>query len=570
MEFELTSISLILFLATGVNIVVAVIAWQKRDGPVGLFFTLGVTSLAFWTLASALDYAAVPVSLKVMFARFQYIGYNSALAFFVMMTIVFTGKVHWLKFRRVVAFIWFLPLTSILLAWTNDWHGWLWSGFTPSQYGNNVLIYHHGPAFAWTAVAGYLAILFIFANLWFAIRNGTTLQKRQSRWLLFALLIPIFGNILYLLNIEGVQGIDWTSVLFTMTGIIMLVTIYRSGFLGLVPIARREVFEQMDDSFLVFDRHRRLIDFNRAAETHFGVDSGALGQDARQVLARWSQALQLLESPSSLRMAFNDGLGLGEEQVFDAQAVAIRDTSGKNSGALLIFRDITEQYIAEQALRQAEAQIMLQQRELAMNEERQRMARDLHDSVSQSIHSVVLFSETLAATLEKQDYSRALQIMKRLEESARQSHKETRLLLYELQAEGPGRHVNLVQDLQERLDRVERHSGLQAEIIQQGSLDNCPQEWHENLFWIAVEALNNALKHARARKIKVLIRSSTHLFEMEVRDDGIGFDPAKSRRGGLGLENMQARAALLGGQLSVESQPGSGVTVRFKKEIRME
>lgn len=567
MEFELTIISLILFLATGVNLVVAVIAWQKRDGPVGLFFALGMTSLAFWTLASALDYASVPVALKVMFARFQYIGYNSALAFFVMTVIAFTGKSHWLKSRRIVALVWFLPLSSILLAWTNDWHGWLWSGFTSSPNGNNVLIYHHGPAFIWTAVAGYLAIVFIFANLLLAIRNGTPLQKRQSRWLLFALLIPVGGNILYLLNIEGLEGIDWTSVFFTLTGILMLLTIYRSHFLDLVPVARREVFEQMEDSFLVFDSHMRLIDFNRAAKAQFDVHAGLLGQEAGQVLARWPQVLQLLESPSSPRMTFKDGPGFGEEQVFDAQAVALWDTFGKSTGTLLIFREITEQYIAEQALRQAEEQIMRQQRELARNEERQRMARDLHDSVSQSIHSVVLFSETLAATLEKQDYARALQIIKRLEASARQSHQETRLLLYELQDEGPGRDINLIPDLEERLNRVERHSGLRAEIVQEGSLENCPPEWQSTLFWIAAEALNNAMKHARARKIRILIRSFEHLLEMEVQDDGVGFDPAKSRHGGLGLENMQARAALMGGQLSVESQPGQGTTARIRKEI---
>ncbi len=124
-------------------------------------------------------------------------------------------------------------------------------------------------------------------------------------------------------------------------------------------------------------------------------------------------------------------------------------------------------------MQRAQNMLNKQQRELAKLEERKRMARDLHDSVSQSIHSMVLFSETLAATLEKGNYDRALQISDRIQESARQSHKETRLLLYELQFEGPNKQVNLIQDLKERLARVERHTGVKAEIIQEGILGKC-------------------------------------------------------------------------------------------------
>jgi len=205
---------------------------------------------------------------------------------------------------------------------------------------------------------------------------------------------------------------------------------------------------------------------------------------------------------------------------------------------------------------------------LAAIEERQRLARNLHDSVNQSIHGLVLFSETLVSTLEKNNIDRAKQIAARLQESARQALKEARLMLYEIQSSGPVRSVDLIHDLETRLGTVERRAGVNAQLIQEGSMDHCPKAWHENLFWITIEALNNALKHAQAHTIQVIIRCTPNHMELEVVDDGNGFDPDKARVGGMGLQNMRERASLLGGELAILSGLETGSRVRFNAEIK--
>ena len=264
---------------------------------------------------------------------------------------------------------------------------------------------------------------------------------------------------------------------------------------------------------------------------------------------------------------------LREDRVVSILGIGNKPTDYDKNDAQLVSTiadlvwTIVSNKLSEAKLRQAQDQLAEQQRELAKSEERQRVARDLHDSVSQSIHSMVLFSETLAATLEKNDHERTKRILGRLQESARQSNKEMRLLLYELQTEGPGRSVNLVADLEERLAKVEHRAGVRAQVIQDGSLDYCPLEWHENLFWIATEALNNAIKHAQARKMQVLLRCSPQRLEMLISDDGLGFDTSKERVGSMGLNNMRARADIIGGTLMIESEPGQGTTVRFVAEL---
>lgn len=204
---------------------------------------------------------------------------------------------------------------------------------------------------------------------------------------------------------------------------------------------------------------------------------------------------------------------------------------------------------------------------LAAIEERQRLARDLHDSVNQSIHGLVLFSETLVTTLGRNNVERAKQIADRLQESARQALKEARLMLYEMQSPGHARNVDLIHDLETRLGMVERRAGVKAQIIQEGSRDHCPRAWDENLFWIAIEALNNALKHAQAHNMKIMIRSTPRHMELEIIDDGIGFDPDRPRLGGMGLQNLRERASLLGGELRIISEPNKGTRVQFRAEI---
>jgi PAS domain S-box-containing protein len=234
-----------------------------------------------------------------------------------------------------------------------------------------------------------------------------------------------------------------------------------------------------------------------------------------------------------------------------------RNPNGSVRYFLASLVDITSRKLAEESLLK-----------LAAIEERQRLARDLHDSVNQSIHGLVLFSETLVSALEKNNLDRVRQIADRLQESARQALKETRLMLYEMQTTDPERKVNLIQDLETRLVTVERRAGVKAHIFQDGSMDGCPQAWQENLFWITIEALNNALKHAQAHNMQINIRCMPNTMELEVIDDGIGFDPDKPRVGGLGLPNMRDRASLLGGELTIHSAPQKGTCVRFSAETK--
>jgi len=861
--FQLTNISLILFVTTFLNSIATFVSWRRKKNNVGLYFAFGLTFTTVWTLAAGLDYAAVPIPLKVFFAKLEYLGYNAALAFLGMFALSYAGHDDWLRKSWVRVFFVFAPLSNILVAWTNEWHGLLWTNFLPSEFNNNVVIFEHGPLQAWEAVTGYLMIMVVVGNLWQASRQGSEMSKRQGRWLFLASLVPIGGNLLYLLDIKEVSGVDWSSVAFSFSALCFFMALYDTHFLDIVPIARHTIIEQMDNPILVLDIEDHVVDINPSAIKTFDLNLTRLRNiSVHEVMADWPGIVELVSG--ECQTAFQSPLNLhGSEKVFDIHMTPLTDTRGVRCGKLIVFRDITRQFqveqellaseeryrtvadytydwgywiapdgkiqymtpsckevtgytfedflqnpklldtiilpedqavlathtssvsarnqsdvqrivdfrirrrdgqirwishvrrhirksdgtdlglritnrditdrkrveeinlfrvklweyaashsfrefiqmalgeicslteslmgyysiiegdqgtislqawipfdqeismtvpkefhyqldeaglwresfyrqipviyngyvpasserlpvirekfvralvvpvvrggkvvallalgnrpsnytqgdaelasnlaiitwvvmsqkMAEEELRQTQDQLVEQQSELARSEERQRMARDLHDSVNQSIHSMVLFSETLEATLKKRNYERARRLIERLQESARQSLKETRLLLYELQSGSSDKEVNLIQDLETRLSTVERRAGVRVQFVHTGVVEYCPLELHANLYWLAVEALNNAIKHAQAREVRVALQCSAERLVLEINDNGIGFDLDKVGKGGMGLGNMRARADIMGGTLNVISKPRNGTTVRFMIEKPME
>jgi signal transduction histidine kinase len=199
--------------------------------------------------------------------------------------------------------------------------------------------------------------------------------------------------------------------------------------------------------------------------------------------------------------------------------------------------------------------------QVALLQERERLARDLHDSVTQSLYSLTLWIEAGQRSARAGDLAHVEEYLERLEESSRQAIRDMRLLVYELRPPAL-EYEGLVGALQERLDAVEKRSGIQAQLVVQGDVD-LPSEVEEGLYRIAQEALNNALKHAGASTIIVRLRVGSDDVELEVADDGAGFDRgAINDTGGMGLTNMHQRATQLGGTLCIVSTPGEGTRVR--------
>jgi signal transduction histidine kinase len=209
------------------------------------------------------------------------------------------------------------------------------------------------------------------------------------------------------------------------------------------------------------------------------------------------------------------------------------------------------------------ARLYKQAQKLAAVEERNRLARDLHDSATQSLYGVTMFAEAAARLLRAGQIEPAADHLHQVQKTAREALQEMRLLIFELRPpilETDG----LVAAIQTRLEAVESRSGLQVEFLA-GNIDHLPDDIEECVYRVAQEALNNALKHAQAGRVTVNLHRFDGRVLLEVSDDGRGFDPEPAAEsGGLGLIGMAERAALLKGHFSVDSRPGAGTTVRLE------
>jgi signal transduction histidine kinase len=232
------------------------------------------------------------------------------------------------------------------------------------------------------------------------------------------------------------------------------------------------------------------------------------------------------------------------------EAVAARDESQKQQAELQAAHRQLQTYTAR-----AE--------ELAVLQERNRLARELHDSVTQSLYSLTLLAEAGQRMVRAEDLQQIAGNQTRLGQIAQQALQEMRLLVYELRPLAL-KSEGLVGALEQRLETVERRAGIQARVLVEGEVDLAPG-LEEELYGIAQEALNNALKHARASKIVLSVRMVDKSVILEVADDGQGFDQAEVQvKGGLGLISMQERAEKIGGQLDIDSAPGEGTRVSVK------
>ncbi len=214
-----------------------------------------------------------------------------------------------------------------------------------------------------------------------------------------------------------------------------------------------------------------------------------------------------------------------------------------------------------------ELQSLLHRRQdMAVSEERTRLARELHDSVTQLLYSVTLYAEAAAELLDSGETETAAGHLRELRDTAQEALREMRLLIFELHEPALGLD-GLTAALQARLDAVERRGGMQVEMLVEGSEQMSCQVQAE-LYNIAQEALNNALKHAHAEHVRIRLQYGNDAIAMEISDDGVGFEPALDHaRGGFGITGMKERCQKIGGTLQIDSSPGKGTKVIVRLSV---
>jgi signal transduction histidine kinase len=210
------------------------------------------------------------------------------------------------------------------------------------------------------------------------------------------------------------------------------------------------------------------------------------------------------------------------------------------------------------------AELFERAQQAASLEERQRLARELHDSVSQALYGIALGARTARTQLDR-DPSKATEPVEYVLSLAEAGLAEMRALIFELRPESL--------QTEGLVAAIEKHiASTRARYSLDVTADLCPEpqvsiEVKEALYRVAQEALHNVVKHAHAHKVDVRLCSDNGAVELDVQDDGRGFDPAASYPGHVGLHSMRERIEKLRGSIAIESAAGNGSSVRARIPI---
>jgi diguanylate cyclase (GGDEF)-like protein/PAS domain S-box-containing protein len=335
--FTITPIVISSFVSSVVFVMIASVAWRRRQGLPGYYFAMMSTCQVFWMAMVTLGYAAVSIPLKVFFATMDAWGYIPATSFLLLSALSFTGQEQIAQKKWVKAIAAFYAVSNLLLISTNPWHRYYWSGFIPQP--NNVVLFEHGPAFLYTVISGFIILLSVLITITIGSFRGSNIMKRQARWLVVSLLVIICLNVAYHTNAVNLPGVDWSAATSSLFGLFVLWALYGDKFLEIAPIARNKLIDNLSDGLIALDLKNRIIDINRTAAVVLGnTEDVLLGKKLEEVFPRFSSELR--EAPEK---EVNFELSIGENRFYDALISPLREEWPKGLiGRLIILRDITE------------------------------------------------------------------------------------------------------------------------------------------------------------------------------------------------------------------------------------
>jgi len=318
------------------------------------------------------------------------------------------------------------------------------------------------------------------------------------------------------------------------------------------------IFNQLQDGILVVDRRGYLVDFNSAAKEYLAFSGGLSPGKLFDLQKLKIAGLKEFDKVGKEKMLQSEVNGV----LCQIMSFGLFDYRGDLYGHLVSIRDISGEVEKEKL---KEAEII---RKSAW-EERMHLARSLHDSVLQNVGGLIMLAGSARQCLDEQLPHEIATLVGQIETGARLAYQDLRLLIDELQLNSAAEtEFDLLKTLAAKIDvlKAQGSSDIVFEAPSNLLLDAGRQR---EVFYIIIEALNNALKYADAKIVRVRIWHSEGVIVGEIEDGGNGFDLRQKRNTGMGMQNMQSRARLMGGQLAIISVPGEGTRVRLEIPVSL-
>jgi PAS domain S-box-containing protein len=584
MRWQVTPYSYLLLVAAAISAVLVFYAWRRRGTTGAETLALLMAGVCVWAAGYALELSGADLPTKIFWAKVEYIGIASVPVVWLAFALHYTGREGRLTGRNL-ALLSALPLVTLLLAWTNEVHGLVWSSTGLDEDGPFLALEVEHGAWFWVHLSySYLLLLIGTILLIAMLTRSPHLYRRQNLALLLAVSVPWVGNGVYVLGLSPVPNLDPTPFAFLLSGVAIALSLFGFRLLDVVPVARENVIEDMTDGLVVLDLQDRVVDINPAAERFLGCFAReAIGQNFTELVPDWDG---LFEHHYEREGEIHEEVSLGEEPTrrnYELTLSPVVDRKGHSRGRLILLHDITKRKQAEKEVRRLNAtlekrvaerttQLAERERQLedlvsklitAQEEERRWLAYEVHDSLIQMAIATQRYIQTFADTHPPGSKVRPGELDRALE-LARQTVQEARRVVKGLRPTTLD-DFGLATAVRQRVEELQ-NDGWEIGYEETLGGERLPTEVEITLYRVTQEALNNVQKHARTTMARVALTHRGGKVRLEVRDEGRGFDPsAVSGEEGpverIGLSSMRERVALLGGELEIRSKPGAGTSL---------
>jgi PAS domain S-box-containing protein len=592
MHWQYTPYLFPLGIATVVSVVLALVAWRRRPAPGATAFVLLMLAVAEWSLAYALRLACADLEAKLLWAKVRYLGIVIVPATWLAFALQYTGRDRWLT-RRNLTLLAIEPLGTLLLVWTNDWHGLHWSSVRLDQEGAFATFGStHNVGFWVHAAYSYLLLLAGAFLLIQALVRSSRLYRGQTIATLVGVLAPLAGNVVSTFDLGPFPHLDLTPFAFTVTGLAMVWCLFRFRLLDIVPVARDAVIESMSDGVIVLDAQDRIVDLNPAVQCILGCTaSEAIGQWISDVLFDQPDLVRRYRDVTEAHAEIVLGKSAAQ-QYFDLCISPLCDRRGHLTGRLIVLRDITERKQAEEELQRAKETAE------AADQAKSEFISFVSHELRAPMTSIMGYASFLAAGSVgpvneiQADFlgvieSNAKRMTVLVSDLADISRIESGHLLLELGA------LSVAEVVEEVVRSTQGQIGEKEQILTLEIPDGLPLVWGDRtrLVQILTNLVNNARKFTPPGG-RITVRaehtvnqwtpqSDREAVHIAVEDDGIGIKPEdrekifqkffrsgdhevrESPGTGLGLNIAKNLVEMQGGQIWLESEFRKGTTFHF-------
>lgn len=530
-------------------ILLAIFTGRRRSVPGATSFMIACLFTAIWAAGSLMEIAALDLETKIFWFKFQAVAKLSSATAVTCFVLVYTWPGRWLT-KRNLSLLSIGVLLYVGLIFTNDFHHLIWRGFALNGMINPLI----NPG-GWLLIAyGVgLGITNIIVLVWLAIRSP------QHRWpvtLIVTSTLAVRG--LYTLETTGVieYALPLDTLAIGFASLIYAVALFVLRLFNPVAMARLTLMEQLSDGMLVLDSQGRVVRLNPAAERIFALPVRQVqGKLIWELLPAYPSVSQTVASGTEIELTLATGEETGHYQLVVS---LLNDWWGQEAGRLLLLRNVTGQ-------KRDHAQLLEQQRALAILRERELLARELHDSLGQVLGYAKMQAQAARDQLAQDQKEAADLQLAQLVAVTQDAHVDVREYILGATTGVTGQS-SFLPALRQYLKRFGEQYGLRAVLDE-------PSAWHDNLLQPTVgaqlvriiqEALTNVRKHARANQVQVILEVDGSRARVIIQDDGAGFDPALLHTAPgqkYGLAFISERAAEVGGSVTLQSAPGQGTSV---------